>query len=65
MPALVAMWANPTLRAFADRLRRAGKRPEVIVVAAMRELLLLAWAILRNGQPCSPAYQPTRAPAAR
>ena len=63
MPALVAMRANPALRTFADRLRRAGKRPKVIVVAVMRKLLLLAWAILRSGQPFSPAYQPTRAPA--
>ena len=58
MPALVAMRANPTLRAFADRLRAAGKRPKVIVVAVMRKLLLLAWAILRSGQPYSPAYRP-------
>ncbi len=63
MPALVAMRANPALRTFADRLRRAGKRPKVIVVAVMRKLLLLAWAILRSGQPFSPAYLPTRAPA--
>jgi transposase len=51
MPALVAMRANPTLRTFADRLRTSGKRPKVIVVAVMRKLLVLAWAILRSGQP--------------
>ena len=59
MPALVAMRANPTLRAFADRLRAAGKRPKVVVVAVMRTLLLLAWAVLRNGQPYSPAHWST------
>jgi transposase len=64
MPALVAMRANPTLRAFADRLRRAGKRPKVIVVAVMRKLLLLAWAILRTGQPFSPTYALGALPAA-
>jgi transposase len=65
MPALVAMRANPTLRAFADRLRRAGKRPKVVVVAVMRKLLLLAWAILRSGQPYSPTYRSaTAAPVA-
>ncbi len=58
MPALVAMRVNPTLRAFADRLRAAGKRPKVIVVAVMRKLLLLVWAILGSGQPYSPAYRP-------
>ena len=63
MPALVAMRANPALRTFTDRLRRAGKRSKVIVVAVMRTLLLLAWAILRSGQSFSPAYQPNRAPA--
>jgi transposase len=60
MPALVAMRANPSLRAFADRLRAAGKRPKVVVVAVMRKLLLLAWAILRSGQPYSPTYQSAR-----
>jgi transposase len=63
MPALVAMRANPALRAFADRLRRAGKRPKVIVVAVMRKLLLLAWAILRTGQPFSPTYSRGALPA--
>jgi transposase len=57
MPALVAMRTNPTLRVFADRLRAAGKRPKVIVAAVMRKLLLLAWAILRSGQPYSPTYR--------
>ncbi len=41
MRALVAIRANPTLRAFAVRLRRAGKRPKVIVAAVMRKLPLL------------------------
>jgi transposase len=60
LPALVAMRANPSLRAFADRLRAAGKRPKVVVVAVMRKLLLLAWAILRSGHPYSPTYQSAR-----
>jgi transposase len=55
MPALAAMRANPALRAFADRLRAAGKRPKVVIAAVMRKLLLLAWAILRSGRPYSPA----------
>ncbi len=57
MPALVAMRANPTLRAFADRLRASGKRPTVVVVAVMRKLLLLAWAILRSGRPYAPTHR--------
>lgn len=37
----------------AERLRAAGKTPKVIVVAVMRKRLLLAWILLRSGQPCS------------
>ena len=43
-------------RCCADRLRAAGKRPEVMIVAVMRKLLLLAWALLRSGTPFSPTY---------
>ena len=50
------MRATPALRAFADRLRTAGKRPKVIIVAVMRKLLLLAWAVRRSGTPFSPTY---------
>ena len=65
MPALAALRATPTLRAFADRLRAAGKRPKVVIAAVMRTLLLLAWAILRSGQPYSPTYRSaTTAPVA-
>ena len=60
MPALVAMRANPPLRAFADRLRAMGKPPKVVVVAAMRKLLLRAWALLRSGQPFSPTHHEDR-----
>jgi transposase len=53
LPAVVAMRANPALRAFAERLRAAGKCPKVVVVAAMRKLLELAWTLLHSGQPFS------------
>ena len=56
LPAVVAMRANPALRVFADRLRAAGKRPKVIIVAVRRKLLLLAWAVLRSGTLFSPTY---------
>jgi transposase len=52
------MRANPALRAFADRLRAAGKRPNVVIVAVMRKLLLLAWAVLRSATPFSPTCAP-------
>jgi transposase len=53
LPAIVAMRANPRLRAFAERLRAAGKCPKVVVVAVMRKLLELAWTLLRSGQSFS------------
>jgi transposase len=51
LPAIVAMRANPRLRAFAERLRAKGKPAKVVIVAVMRKLLLLAWTLLRTGQP--------------
>jgi transposase len=56
LPAIVAMQANPALRVFAERLRVKGKRPKVVTTAVMRKLLLLAWTLLRTGQPFSPTY---------
>ena len=65
MPAIVAIRYNPALRVFAERLRAKGKRPKVVITAVMRKLLLLAWTLLRTGQPFSPTHahdmQPTRA----
>ena len=42
-----------SLRAFAERLRAAGKCPKVVVVAVMRTLLELAWTLLRDGESFS------------
>jgi transposase len=53
LPAIVAMRVNPMLRAFAERLRAKGKPPKVVITAVMRKLLLLAWTLLRTGQPFS------------
>ena len=41
MAALVASRKNPVLKAFADRLRQAGKPPKVILTACMRKLLII------------------------
>ena len=59
LPAIVAMRANPRLRAFAERLRAKGKPAKVVIVAVMRKLLLLAWTLLRTGRPFAPAPRPT------
>jgi transposase len=51
MAALAARRFNPVLRAFAERLAAAGKRPKVILTAVSRKLLVIANAIIRNGRP--------------
>jgi transposase len=56
MPAIVAMRCNPVLRVFAERLRATSKRPKVVITAVMRKLLLLAWTLLRTGQPFSATH---------
>ena len=48
MPAAVAMRHNAILRTFAERLRDKGKSHKVIVVAIMRKLVVLAFAILKR-----------------
>jgi hypothetical protein len=46
---------NPAVRALAERLRARGKRPMVIVGAAMRKLLHLIYGVLKSGKPFDPA----------
>jgi transposase len=58
MAALSAVRYNPTLRAFHDRLKRAGKKAKVILTAVARKLVVLANAILRDGQPWNPSLCP-------
>jgi transposase len=51
LPAIVAMRHNPAVHALAERLRTRGKRPMVIVGAAMRKLLHLIYGVLKSGKP--------------
>ena len=51
MAALSASRYNPALRAFSERLRRAGKAVKVRLVAVARKLLTVANAVLRDGRP--------------
>jgi transposase len=48
MSALAAIRSNPVLRRFAERLKQSGKTPKVVVVAAMRKLLALLNAMVRD-----------------
>jgi transposase len=56
MPALSAIRFNPIVRALAERLEAQGKHPMVIVGAAMRKLLHLAYGVLKTGKPFDPNY---------
>ena len=49
MATLSAMRFNPVIRAFADRLKAAGKRGKVVAVACMRKMLALINAMVRDG----------------
>jgi len=55
-PALAALRFNPTLRQMRTRLRAAGKPPMVIVGAAMRKLIHLAFGVLKSGRTYDPTY---------
>lgn len=54
MAAHAASWFNPALRAFAERLKGAEKKPKVVLVAVARKLLVIANAILKSGKPWDP-----------
>ncbi len=50
-PAMVALRFNPVLMALQARLLAAGKNKKLIVGAAMRKLLEIAFGVLKSGQP--------------
>ncbi len=56
MPALVALRHNPLIRGLARRLALQGKLLMVIVGAAMRKLLYLAYGVRKSGKPFDPSY---------
>lgn len=58
-PALAALRFNPTIQAMAARLEHAGKARMVIVGAAMRKLIHVAYGVLKSGR----AYDPETARA--
>jgi transposase len=48
--ALVAAHHNAIMKAFADRLRKAGKPHKVIITAVARKLVTIANALCKSGQ---------------
>ena len=54
MAAVSAIRCNPAIKAFADRLKHAGKPAKVVIVACMRKLLTIMNAMVKNNTPWSP-----------
>jgi len=48
MATLAAIRCNPIIRVFAERLKATGKPPKVVIVAAMRKLLTILNAMVRD-----------------
>ena len=51
MPTLSAIRVNPWLRTYYLRLRAAGKRPKVALIAVMHKLLAAIFSVARRRQP--------------
>ena len=56
MAAITAIRCNNVIKAFADRLKKAGKPPKVVIVACMRKLLTIMNSMLKNNAPWNPKY---------
>jgi len=54
MAAISAIRCNDTIKAFAERLKKAGKPPKVVIVACMRKLLTIMNSMLKNNAPWNP-----------
>jgi transposase len=50
-PAMVALRYNPIIAAFGKRLRARGKHKMVVIGAAMRKLVHLAYGVIKTGNP--------------
>jgi len=60
MPAVTAITWNPIVKALAERLAKKGKEKMVIIGAAMRKLVHLAYGVLKTGKPFDPNYLQNR-----
>jgi transposase len=54
MPAIVAMTHNPIVKAFCQRLKRAGKPVMAIIGAVMRKLVHIIYGVLKSRRPFDP-----------
>ncbi|MDP4030455.1 MAG: IS110 family transposase [Gallionella sp.] len=51
MATVTAIRCNDPIKAFAERLKKAGKPPKVVIVACMRKLLTIMNSMLKNNTP--------------
>jgi transposase len=56
MAAVSAIQHNEPIKAFAERLKKAGKPPKVVIVACMRKLLTIMNSMLKNNAPWNPKF---------
>lgn len=61
MPAIVARRYNPAIKAFAERLKKAGKPNMVIIGAVMRKLIHIIYGVLKSGRPFDPSWSANHA----
>ena len=54
MATVSAIRGNDTIKAFAERLKKAGKPPKVVIVACMRKLLTIMNSMLKNETSWNP-----------
>ena len=54
MAAVTAIRCNDPIKAFAERLKKTGKPPKVVIVACMRKLLTIMNSMLKNNTPWNP-----------
>ena len=57
MATITAKRCNPVIKAFAQRLEKAGKQPKVVITACMRKLLTILNAMARDQIKWSPQCQ--------
>jgi len=55
MAAMAAIVHNPKMKAFYQRLKAAGKKPKVVLVAVMRKLIVILNTMLRKGEMWCPS----------
>ncbi len=56
MAAVSSIQHNEPIKAFADRLKKAGKPPKVVIVACMRKLLTIMNSMLKNNTSWNPKF---------